>query len=211
MKITHLITLIIAVTYLTSCSLVGMQNEEKPSYKVILSDQSFEIREYPEALVAQVTVSGPYKDARTKAFKILAGYIFGKNKGDSEISMTSPVQIKQEPTKIAMTSPVEIKQTNGKYTMAFFMPKKFTLETLPEAIDKRIVFKVTKSKLTVSIVYSGSNTKELSTEKHLELRNWLNAMTEYVGEEGHSFYGYNPPWTLPFMRRNEVHINIVKK
>lgn len=206
-----LILFFIAAVSITSCSLFGIQSEEKPTYKVLLKEDQYEIRSYPPALIAKVTVDGPYKDARSKAFKILAGYIFGKNKGENSISMTSPVEIKKESTKIAMTSPVEIKKESNKYTMAFFMPKKYTLETLPKAIDTRIIFEMSNPKIVASLQYSGSNTKAMSEEKSLELRDWINKIPEYKSTKGYSFLGYNPPWTLPFMRRNEVHILVNKK
>ena len=91
-------------------------------------------------LVQKVKVQGNYNESSSKAFKILAGYIFGKNKGERSVSMTSPVQMKTVPTTMAMTSPVELTQEDQFFTMAFVMPAKYSLQQLPEPIDKNIIF-----------------------------------------------------------------------
>lgn len=196
---------------LAGCSLFGIQSEESPKYKVIVKEGNFEIREYSSYIVAKTTVQGDYKNSSGDAFRILAGYIFGKNKSKQSISMTAPVEMKNESTSIAMTSPVEMQQNQNSFTMTFSMPSKYSLETLPEPLDKRIEFAVVPSKIVASHEYTWLLSKERNEKKQKELREWLKKFSEYTAEDNYSYAGYNPPWTIPFLRRNEVHIILNKK
>jgi len=195
----------------TSCSLFGIQNEESPSYKIILKDGPFEIRKYDPYIVAEVKIKGSYKDSSGDAFRILAGYIFGKNKNDKSVSMTSPVMIEQRPVNITMTSPVQMNQIKNNLIMRFSMPSKYNLENLPTPLDKRITLKTVDSKIIAVLRFSWLNSKEKHDTKNNELRKWLKDYIEYIPNSNYSFAGYNPPWTLPFFRRNEVHIELKEK
>lgn len=201
---------IITSIILSSCSLFGIQNEESPHYKVLHKDGDFEIREYDPYIVAKVRLKGSSKDNTSKGFRILAGYIFGKNEGKNKISMTAPVEMKQESVKIAMTSPVEMVEEDNTFTMTFSMPSKYTLETLPKAKDKRITFESVPKRLKASHRFTWFRTESRLQAKYKELRAWLNKQKDYQALEGFSFAGYNPPWTIPFLRRNEVHIELKK-
>ena len=90
---------IVLLFFLSSCSFFGIQNEEGPKYRILKKDGDFEIREYEPYIIAKTTVKGTYEEASGKAFKILAGYIFGKNKNDKKIAMTSPVEVKAKNSK----------------------------------------------------------------------------------------------------------------
>ncbi len=194
----------------SSCSVFGIQNEESPKYKVLEKKGEFEIREYSPYIIAKITVKGDYDESSGQAFKILAGYIFGKNKGENKISMTSPVLMKNEPQKIAMTSPVVMNQTEDSFSMTFSMPSKYTLENLPEPLDNRIKFEKVEAQIIASHRFSWFSSKKKNRKKAKELRDWLTNFKNYKANEGHSFAGYNPPWTLPFLKRNEVHIRLSK-
>jgi len=194
--------------FITSCSLFGIQNEEGPKYKVLIKDGEFEIRKYEPYIVAKTILKGNFDDSSGDGFRILAGYIFGKNKGDKKIAMTSPVKMNQESTKIAMTSPVKMNQSGDSFTMAFSMPSQYTLANLPEPLDNRITFQKLESRLVASHKFSWLSSKKKNDQKAKELREWLKEHNQYKAMDNYSYAGYNPPWTIPFLRRNEVHIEL---
>lgn len=201
-------TLVLLTSLLCSCSIFGIQDEEGPDYKVLTKVEDFEIRQYNSYIVAKTTVKGDFDEASSKAFRILANYIFGDNSVQKEISMTSPVEVEQESQEIAMTSPVKMTQESQSYTMTFSMPSKYTLETLPKPDDERIQLEEVDSKIIASHEYSWFSSQEKNDKKAQQLREWIKQNKNYQAKEGHSYAGYNPPWTLPFFRRNEVHIEV---
>jgi hypothetical protein len=196
---------------LLAAALVGpiMSNVEQPTYQLIASDGSIEIRDYDPRLVATVAVSGPRKDAIRSGFKILADYIFGNNTSESNISMTAPVEQSQG-EKIAMTAPVE-QQTDGKdWRITFSMPSEYSIETLPRPTSKSIQIELIPAKTQAAITFSGMNSSE-NLEKHeLALKNYID-QSEWVITGSPYYAFYNPPWTLPFLRRNEVLFDIRRK
>lgn len=195
---------------MSSCSLFGIQSEERPQYEVITKEGDFEIRKYSSYIVAKVSIDGSYDNSSGKAFRILAGYIFGKNKSNKEISMTSPVQMNQgaKSEKIAMTSPVEMKQQSESFEMSFMMPSKYSLDQLPEPLDPRIKFEEVSPRVVASVQFTWLTSEKRNKNKAKELRNWLKKIPQYNVSSSFSYAGYNPPWTLPFLRRNEVHIEL---
>lgn len=177
---------------------------EQPSYTVLRQYPAFEIRRYEPQVVAEVTVEGNAEDAGNAGFRILAGYIFGKNKGGRTAPMTAPVT--QTPQKIAMTAPVAMAPAApGAHTVRFVMPRGWRLDTLPEPEDRRIELREEPARTWAVIRYSG-----LWSEKRY--REHLGKLKEAMAAESVAGYGepvwarYDPPWTPWFMRRNEVWI-----
>jgi len=205
------LVLLASLLLTSSCSFFGVQTEEGPSYKVLVKEGGFEIREYAPYIVAETMVKGNFNDSSSDAFRVLAGYIFGKNKGNKKVSMASPVQMKQSSTKIAMTSPVEMSQTANSYTMRFSMPSKYSLEDLPKPLDARIKFKEMGPRILGSHQFSWTSSQKKNDKMAQELRQWLKKQENYKALENYSYAGYNPPWTIPFLRRNEIHIELLKK
>lgn len=203
------LTLILLLT-MASCSLFGIQSEERPQYEVITKDGDFEIRKYSSYIIAKVNVDGSYDKSSGKAFRILAGYIFGKNKGSKKISMTSPVQMNEssKSEKIAMTSPVQMKQQSEGFEMSFMMPSKYSLGQLPEPLDPRIKFEEVPPRVVASVEFTWLASDKRNKNKEGELRKWLKKFPQYKSSNTYSYAGYNPPWTIPFLRRNEVHIQL---
>ncbi len=194
------------------CSLFGKGSEEQPSYKIVVKQENKEIRQYDSYIIAKTTVSGSFKDAQSEGFRILAGYIFGKNKSKQKIAMTAPVVQKSESEKISMTAPVVISPNENKtWTMTFSMPSKFTLETLPEPSDERVEIEKVEGKLVAALTFSGFWNESKNEKKALELTEWLKNYQEYQLISAPMFAGYNPPWTLPFLRRNEMLIELTQK
>ncbi len=112
---------------------------ENTQYSVLESKTGYEVRLYPEHIVAQTTVKGSYKEALNKGLSIVAGYIFGGNTKRESIAMTAPVVEKKSASEsIAMTAPVMANIEGESHTIAFGMPKSYTLETLPTPDDPRV-------------------------------------------------------------------------
>ena len=183
-----------------------MSNLEKPGYKVIQTEQNIEIRQYEPMIIAEVEVDGKREDAIRDGFRLIADYIFGNNTVERDIAMTAPVQ-QQESQKIAMTAPVQQQSTGRSWQISFVMPSKYSRETLPEPKNDRVRLKEILTKKFVVIEFSGTNSNENVTEHENQLMNYTEAnQIKIIGSPKYAFY--NAPWTLPFMRRNEVMIEI---
>jgi hypothetical protein len=182
-----------------------MSRVEKPEYKIEVSDGAIEIRYYGPMIAAEAIVEGERKAAINEGFKLIAAYIFGANKPKDKIAMTAPVQ--QQKRTIAMTAPVTQQGSGNDWSVRFIMPKSWTMETLPPPIDARVTLKPIPARRFVAITFSGVATNE-AIEKHTEeLRRYASAhKLATTGEPLLAFY--NPPWTLPFFRRNEVMLEL---
>lgn len=208
---------VLVIMFLTifnaGCSLFGIHHYETPEYKVLLKEGNKEIRRYQPYIVAKTTVKGDFDEAQGTAFRILAGYIFGDNEKKQKIAMTGPVVQKTTPEseKIAMTGPVVQRPGEEGWVMTFMMPSAYTLQNLPEPKDKRVRFEVIPSKVLAAIRYSWYGTKSRNEENTRELQDWLAGLNEYKAVSSPMYAGYNPPWTLPFFRHNEMMIEVVYK
>ncbi len=116
---------------------------EQTDYTVVNKMNGYEIREYPAHIVAQTTVQGSYEKSMESGFRIVAGYIFGGNTKNENISMTAPViaqkgEVKQVSEKIAMTAPVVATNNGDTQIVSFSMPRSYKLETLPKPNDPRV-------------------------------------------------------------------------
>lgn len=175
---------------------------EKPSYRVVERQEDFEIREYAPYLVAETVVGGSREEAGNAGFKILAGYIFGKNRGERKIAMTAPVT-QAEPSKLAMTAPVAQAGQAGRWTIQFMMPSPYTLETLPEPLDPAISFREVPARRVAAHVYSGTWSASRYEEHLATLRAALaKAGLTAVGEP--IWARYDPPFMPWFLRTNEI-------
>ena len=201
--ITSIIALILIVGVLAG---PVMSDVEKPDYKVIQSEQNIEIRQYEPMIIAEVEVDGKREDAIGDGFRLLADYIFGNNTVQQVISMTAPVQQKEN-QKIAMTAPVQQQSTGKSWRMSFVMPSKYRLDSLPVPNNNRVRLKEILTKKFAVIEFSGTNSNENVTEHENQLMNYIEGNNlKITGSPKYAFY--NAPWTLPFMRRNEVMIEI---
>ncbi len=169
-----------------------MSNVEQPDYKLIISEENIQIRDYPPMILAEVEVSGKRKQAIREGFKILADYIFENN--TSNIKMT-------------MMAPVIQEQQLDKWKVRFVMPKKYSLETLPKPNSKDVALIHLPARRFAVIRFSGVADDENIKQHTDDLKAFILAETlTPFGEPILAFY--NPPWTLPFLRRNEVMIEI---
>ncbi len=196
------VVLIIWITYGYFSSRV-----KEPKFIVLAEKEKYEIREYAPYIEARVAVTGEYRKAMTSGFRILAGYIFGGNTSKQSIAMTVPVT-EQKSEAIAMTAPVsETTLADNTRVVAFVMPEEYTLATLPSPNDKRIEIVEVPAHTSAVLRYSGYS----SAEKVIKMKAKL---LEYLKRDGVMITsaprgaGYNPPWTPPFMMRNEIFVDI---
>lgn len=176
---------------------------EEPAFKAVLREGAFEVRDYPALVVAEVTVSGDQKEAASKGFRLLAGYIFGGNTRRQSIAMTAPVAQAPTSEKIAMTAPVTQIQSVGEWVVRFTMPSAYSMDTLPEPNDPKVRLRVLPPTRFAVLQFSGLARKDDVAAKTAELEK--RAGTHHLRAIGPtSLAQYDPPWTLWFMRRNEV-------
>jgi DNA gyrase inhibitor GyrI len=180
----------------------------------VLRDGAFEIRDYPALVVAEVRVTGAQKEAARKGFRLLAAYIFGANRRKQSIAMTAPVsqspaseKIAMTAEKIAMTAPVTQIQTDGEWTVRFTMPSGYTLATLPDPKDAKVRLHETPAARFAVIRFSGLARPDDVEARTATLSAWMQRRDLRPAGPA-SLAQYNPPWTLWFLRRNEVLIPI---
>ena len=187
-----------------------LMGTEEPEFNLIFKNENFEIREYYPKILAEVTMTGDFDDASSKGFKVLADFIYGNNlsvDGSSKINMTAPVVVELISEKIDMTAPVLAQGENKEWTISFVMPKKYSLDTLPKPKNKNIRIISLPPEKYATIVFSGL-VRESSYEKQIRLLNNFVANKNLVTLGQVQIARYNPPWTLPFFRRNELMIRI---
>ena len=184
---------------------------EEAKYTLIEKDGAFEVRAYDSKIIAEVMVEGDMSDATSAGFRLLADYIFGNNtaaSGRSEkISMTAPVTVENRSEKIAMTAPVAIQSEQKGWRVWFVMPSHFSLATLPKPNNPLVVIKPIAAKRYAVVRFSGWVDDEKMQAKVKELSTWL-AVKKLTSKGQPELARYNPPWTLPFLRRNEVMLEI---
>ena len=182
---------------------------EEPDYSVIYKEGEIEYREYAPYLVAETVIENveDYKDAGNEGFRRLFRYITGNNRTQSEISMTVPVQQTSVNQKIAMTVPVQQTNAADGWRLAFTLPAKFTMETAPVPTDARIQVREVPGRTVAVLRYSGRWTESNFSKKQSALRAELErGGIDAVGEVQSAVY--NAPFTPPFMRRNEVMVEV---
>ena len=190
---------------------------EEPKFTILNQTEDFELRRYDAQIVAQTWVTGSQMVASNKGFKTLANYIFGNNTAptgeSSNISMTTPVMMqpngndsaKDKSAKIAMTAPVNMQQDTGQWRVQFVMPSQYTMQTLPKPNNADITIVELPVQTYGVITFSGLAGEKKVAEKTQALQEWMQAQN-LIMTGSPELARYNPPWILPFMRRNEIMI-----
>jgi len=192
--------LLILPFLLCSCVTVGI---EKAKYQVIDKEGKFEVRQYKPQIVAETVVETDFDGAGNMAFQRLFNYISGENRKKESIAMTAPVNQKSSSQKIAMTAPVNQQQSEGNYVVSFLMPSKYTMESLPEPLDSSVRLRKIPARKVAAVRYSGSWSKAKYEQKKILLEEFIrNKGLRITGQD--IFARYDPPFQIPFFRRNEV-------
>ncbi len=193
---------------------------EEPKYEVVTADAQFEVRHYAPILIAETIVEGDMDAASSKGFRLIADFIFGNNQqSDSDkkakIAMTAPVTVEPQSSKIAMTAPVTVEPQAAESSMKiaktwrinFVMPSQYTLATIPKPKNNAVTLREVPSKYFIVHKYSGFNTVSRVQSKTDEAVEWATKRSyKIIGIPQLS--RYDPPWTLPMFRRNEIMIEI---
>lgn len=195
---------------------------EEPRYDVVLKEGEFEIRHYAPILIAEVEVEGDMDDASSKGFRLIADFIFGNNRapspeGRSKIAMTAPVTVEPVTTSMAMTYPMTVEPQSmardlraaQKWRVHFVMPAQYTLASIPKPVNEAVMLKEIPGKYFVVHPYAGLNTLARVQDKTELTLQWAKDKSlTAIGAPKLS--RYDPPWTLPMFRRNEIMLEIAK-
>ena len=195
--------LILTALFFQGCSVFGIRTVELLDYTLIEEKGDFDIRQYQDYWVARTEVEGEYKDSTSEAFGRLFGYISGKNTQQQKISMTGPVIQQQKGEEIGMTGPVIRQKIGTSWVKEFVLPSKYNASSPPEPLDPGVsVVKIAGYK-AAALRYSGNLSEEKFSDKKIELLDLV--MKKELQPIGEPFSaGYDPPWTLPFLKRNEI-------
>jgi hypothetical protein len=191
---------------------------EEPSYQVLKQSEHFELRQYESQLIAEVTVQGSLSEASNKGFRLVADYIFGNNQASraasnesEKIAMTAPVVIEAQSSKIAMTAPVVVEKKGAseqqQWILYFVMPKSYRMDSLPKPNNPQVQIKEIKNKKVAVIRFSGWVDEDKLADRTAELQTWIK-QEQLIAIGDPQLARYNPPWTLPWWRRNEVFIPV---
>jgi SOUL heme-binding protein len=189
----------------------GIRLYEEPRYDVVdhVADQ-IEIRHYAPRLSAEVELPGADKAARGEAFQLLFAYIAGANStsasGTDKIAMTVPVEVR-ETERMAMTVPVRTSEPNGTVRMSFFLPAKYSRDDAPIPVDDRVRLTTVSDETIAILPFSGSGSDFAERQSEL-LAKLAGSRWRPIGLP-YTFY-YDAPFTLPFLRRNEAAVVVVK-
>lgn len=204
-----------ALMVTSACSAVGIRSSwEQPPYEVVaqLSD-TLEVRRYAPRIAAEATArEADERQARNAAFRVLFGYITGKNQAGAEIAMTTPVETfvapGQEGSPPARPDPSATRDAVGDVSMRFFLPAELTAETSPRPADARVRIVTVPAQTMAVLRFSGATDPDAIAAKKAQLAESL-AGTPWRAEGRMVAFFYDPPWTVPFLRRNEVAVAVV--
>jgi len=196
---------------LAGCSVFGIRSGyEQPPYEVVdrLGDD-VEVRRYGPRLAAETTVTEADPDAASNAaFRILAAYIFGANTSQSDIAMTAPVEIDGGSEDIAMTAPVEIAGgSTARQTMRFFLPARYQLATTPTPTDPRVHLLMVPPETVAVRRFAGRGSAARMSSEQARLLQALESSRWQANAAPAALY-YDPPWTIPWLRRNEATVAV---
>lgn len=193
---------------------------EEPTYEVLESDGPFEVRRYAPMLVAESYVEGDMHQASNKGFRLIADFIFGNNQSSdanqkSRIAMTAPVTVEPLSPNIAMTTPVTVQpqsvgmnpETASRWRVQFVMPSQYTLASIPKPVNEAVQLREIPVKYYVVHKFSWLNTQTRVGEKEQETLQWARQRSlQPLGRP--QLARYDPPWTLPMFKRNEILLEI---
>ena len=185
-----------------------MPSVEQPPYRAVAHVGAVEIRGYEPRLAAETVVEGDQVSARSTGFRRLAAYIFGRNRSRASIAMTAPVTQAGAAEDIAMTAPVDqAPDPDGKWRIRFFMPAKYTRDTLPEPLDGGVRIVTVPAQTIAVLRYSGLPSAAAVRGANERLLKLL------AGSDWHALgspmaWFYDPPWTIPPLRRNEAAVAV---
>ncbi|OMO82232.1 SOUL heme-binding protein [Corchorus capsularis] len=202
-------------------ALMTVPDLETVRFKVLSRTDQYEIREVEPYFIAETTMLGKTGfdlNGASQSFNVLAEYLFGKNINKEKMEMTTPVftsrAAQSDGERMEMTTPVITKKDKNqdKWQMSFVMPSKYG-SNVPLPKDPSVKIREVPRKTVAVIAFSGFVTDEEIKQRELKLRDALKNDRQFQVKEGASVEvaQYNPPFTLPFNRRNEIALEVEKK
>ena len=192
MKIHNNIIRIVLIAFLIQTTTMASGKTEEQKYTVVSSNEEFEIRFYPSATLATVySTANTYREISSPGFRTLAGYIFGGNESETQISMTSPVHM----------------NISGDHSsMSFVMPSSYNPDNLPKPDNSRVIIEKTKEEYVAVVKFSGYASDDAIKKQSEKLRKLLTENDiEFYGN--FRYLGYSPPYQF-IKRRNEVIVSV---
>ena len=191
-------------------SVVGLRFPyEQPHYAVVQDlGNGAEVRRYDPRLAIEADIDDPDQGhAASEAFSLLFRYITGANQRDQKIAMTAPVQTTSE--RIAMTVPVQTTSADGHVAMRFFLPHSVAEAGAPKPLDPRLHLVQVPATTIAALRYAGIPTQAARDEKSALLKSML-AKSAWKPQGEMFQLSYDPPFTIPFLRRNEVAVAVTR-
>ena len=180
---------------------------EEAKYTVVVREGKFEVRDYAAHILAETVVKGDLEGAGSVAFNKLFQYISGNNQTNAKVNMTSPVSQAPDGEKIDMTAPVSQKAFQDKWVVSFMMPASYTMESLPRPLNSKVTLREVPERRMATVRYSGFWSEEGYLQNISELKLWIErAGLSIIGEP--LWARYNSPFSLWFLRRNEILIPV---
>lgn len=196
---------------------------EEPKYELVSEEGAYQVRRYPPVLIAETFVDGDMDEASNKGFRLIADFIFGNNtalnatlQGSEKIAMTVPVTVEPVSQKIEMTAPVTIEPVQAssgnmsaanRWRIHFVMPSSYTQASLPRPNNNQVVIREVPGATYAVLTYSGFNFLSSVQTRTDELMSWVKSK-KMETLKSPQLARYNPPWTLPMFRRNEIMVEV---
>lgn len=192
MKIALLLIALLTILIILSQAYFVMVKTETQAYKIIKTERDFEIRLYPPATMATISMAvKSYKELSSSGFRKLASYIFGGNQSNENI---------------AMTSPVHMDINDSLSSISFVMPASYTKDNLPMPKDAGISINTSAEEYVAAIQFGGYASDEEIQTYAAKLKSALDAKgIEHYGN--FRFLGYNAPYQF-LGRRNEIIVSV---
>ena len=194
---------------LGGCSLFGIRTADEAGYAVVDAGDDIELRDYTAYVTVETVVAGDFNDAGNEAFRRLFGYISGDNRTRQDIEMTAPVIASEAGNgeDIEMTVPVIAAEESSGWRYAFVLPGRFTLDNAPLLLRDDVVLRETQPRRVAVLTFAGAWRESRFRNNLQRLLDWIDARgLEPVSQP--RFASYDPPWAIPFLRRNEIMIDV---
>ncbi len=198
---------LLAAALVSGCSVFGGAAAPEPGYRAVVSEPPFEIRHYPALTVARTQAAGPRDDAVDTGFRRLFDYIRGANLPAEDIPMTAPVITEPAGREIPMTAPVITQERSDAWQVMFVLPAGTDARNAPRPTDPDVEIDTLPARRVAVVRFSGFLDAENIAAQRRRLAGWLDSRGEQPAGPWQAA-GYNPPWTLPWLRRNEVMVPI---